>query len=75
MQKSFGFDLDVIDYREHAVGTGKDTNAFAYVEMRSPNEETLFGVGRHENIVEASLRAVVSAANRAQRMGLFPLKG
>ena len=75
MQKAFDFDLDVIDYREHAVGAGKDTNAFAYVEMRSPNEDTLFGIGRHENIVEASLRAVISAANRAQRMGLFPLKG
>jgi 2-isopropylmalate synthase len=75
MQKAFGFDLDVIDYREHAVGTGADTNAFAYVEMRAPNDETLFGIGRHENIVEASLRAVVSAANRAQRMGMFPLKG
>jgi 2-isopropylmalate synthase len=75
MRDAFGFDLDVIDYREHAVGSGVDTNAFAYVEMRSPGEQTLFGVGRHENIVEASLRAVVSAANRAQRMGLFPIKG
>ena len=75
LQKSFGFDLDVIDYREHAVGTGKDTNAIAYVEMRAPNEATLFGVGKHDNIVEASLRAVVSAANRAQRAGLFPING
>jgi len=75
MQKAFGFDLDVVDYREHAVGSGKDTTAYAYVEMRAPDEQTLFGIGRHENIVEASLRAVVSAANRAQRMGLFPIKG
>jgi 2-isopropylmalate synthase len=75
MCDTFGFDLDVVDYREHAVGTGAETTAFAYVEMRGPNEQTLFGVGRHENIVEASLRAVVSAANRAHRMGLFPIKG
>ena len=75
MRDTFGFDLDVVDYREHAVGTGAETTAFAYVEMRGPNEQTLFGVGRHENIVEASLRAVVSAANRAHRMGLFPIKG
>ncbi|MCA8929863.1 MAG: 2-isopropylmalate synthase, partial [Alphaproteobacteria bacterium] len=74
LQKSFGFELDVVDYREHAVGTGKETTAYAYVEMRAPDETTLFGIGRHENIVEASLRAVVSAANRAQRMGLFPIK-
>ncbi|HKK29086.1 MAG TPA: 2-isopropylmalate synthase [Alphaproteobacteria bacterium] len=75
LANALGFELDVIDYREHAVGSGKDTNAYAYVEMRAPNETTLFGVGKHDNIVEASLRAVVSAANRAQRMGLFRLGG
>ena len=74
LANAFGFELDVVDYCEHAVGAGKDTDAYAYVEMRAPNEETLFGVGSHDNIVEASLRAVVSAANRAQRKGLFPLK-
>ncbi len=75
MRDTFGFDLDVVDYREHSVGTGAETTALANVELRGPNEQTLIGVGRHENIVEASLRAVVSAANRAHRMGLFPIKG
>jgi 2-isopropylmalate synthase len=73
LAQAFGFELDVIDYSEHSVGTGKDTSAFAYVEMRTPAGDTLFGVGKHENIAESSLRAVVSAANRAQRMGLFRL--
>lgn len=73
LSNAFGFDMDVVDYREHSVGTGKDTSAYAYVEMRSPGGETLFGVGKHDNIAEASLRAVVSAANRAYRNGLFRL--
>ena len=73
MSNAFGFDMDVVDYREHSVGTGKDTSAFAYVEMRAPDGETLFGVGKHENIAESSLRAVVSAANRAYRNGMFRL--
>ena len=73
LSNAFGFDMDVVDYREHSVGTGKDTSAFAYVEMRAPDGQTLFGVGKHENIAEASLRAVVSAANRAYRNGLFRL--
>ena len=73
LTNAFGFDMDVVDYREHSVGTGKDTSAYAYVEMRSPNGDTLFGVGKHENIAESSLRAVVSAANRAYRNGQFKL--
>jgi 2-isopropylmalate synthase len=73
LSNAFGFDMDVVDYREHSVGTGKDTSAYAYVEMRSPDGQTLFGVGKHENIAESSLRAVVSAANRAYRNGLFRL--
>ncbi len=75
LSNAFGFDMDVVDYREHSVGTGKDTSAFAYVEMRGPGGYTLFGVGKHENIAESSLRAVVSAANRAYRNGLFKLGG
>ena len=75
LANAFGFDMDVVDYREHSVGTGRDTSAFAYVEMRSPAGDTLFGVGKHENIAESSLRAVVSAANRAYRNGLFKIGG
>ncbi len=75
LSNAFGFNMDVVDYREHSVGTGRDTSAFAYIEMRTPNGETLFGIGKHENIAEASLRAVVSAANRAYRHGLFSLNG
>ena len=66
-----GFDLDVrvLDYSEHAVGRGADATAVAYVEAALGDETVVHGVGRHPNIVSASLRAVVSAVNRACRHG------
>ena len=57
--------IEVLDYREHALGAGADARAAAYVEARTPDGRTLFGVGVDQNIVAASLRAVTSAAARA----------
>jgi 2-isopropylmalate synthase len=61
-----GFDLRFLDYSEHALTSGDDAQAAAYVEC-AIGERTLWGVGVDENIVTASLRAVVSAVNRASR--------
>ena len=55
----------VLDYHEHAIASGADARAVAYVELRI-GEHTLFGVGVHRNIVTASLNAVVSGVRRAQ---------
>jgi 2-isopropylmalate synthase len=59
-----GIDLEVVDYSEHAVSAGTDATAVAYVETQSPDGEVRWGVGMDESILTASLRAVVSAANR-----------
>ena len=59
-----GADISVLDYSEHALSSGGDSLAAAYVECDVAGE-TVWGVGIHANIVTASLRAVVSAANRA----------
>jgi 2-isopropylmalate synthase len=56
--------LEVLDYREHALGAGADARAAAYVEARTADGRNLFGVGLDRNIVAASLRAVASAAAR-----------
>jgi 2-isopropylmalate synthase len=64
-----GLMFDVADYREHAMGTGANATAVAYVEIKLAHGATLFGVGMDKNIVAASLRAVVSAVNRALRRG------
>jgi 2-isopropylmalate synthase len=56
--------LDVVDYSEHAIGHGADAQAAAYVECRTADGRTLFGVGIDADIATASVRAVLSAANR-----------
>ncbi len=65
MRKEAGIAFDVADYREHAMGTGANATAVAYVELRLADGTTLFGVGIDKNIVVASLKAVVSGVNRA----------
>ncbi|WP_445193280.1 2-isopropylmalate synthase [Sphingomonas sp. Tas61C01] len=63
--ESTGPALDVVDYSEHAIGHGADAQAAAYVECRTAEGRTVFGVGLDTDIATASVRAVLSAANRA----------
>ncbi len=60
----YGVDVRVLDYHEHAMSAGGDASAAAYVEC-AMGERVLWGVGIDTNIVRASLKAVVSAVNRA----------
>jgi 2-isopropylmalate synthase len=57
---------EVTDYSEHAISAGTDAQAAAYVEMSNGDGTTLWGVGLDENILTASLRAVLCAFNRLQ---------
>ena len=59
-----GHDVRVLDYAEHALSSGGDARAAAYVEC-AIGERIVWGVGIDANIVTASLKAVVSAVNRA----------
>ncbi|HKX66810.1 MAG TPA: 2-isopropylmalate synthase [Intrasporangium sp.] len=59
-------DMRVLDYAEHALSAGGDARAAAYVEC-AIGERVLWGVGVDPSIVNASLKAVVSAVNRAVR--------
>ena len=61
-----GFNVRVLDYHEHAMGGGDDARAAAYVEC-AVDDKVLWGVGVDGSIVSASLKAVVSAINRAMR--------
>ena len=61
-----GFDVAVLDYSEHAMSAGEEAQAAAYVEA-SIGGRTVWGVGIAPSITTASLRAVVSAVNRAAR--------
>ncbi|MEI5585112.1 MULTISPECIES: 2-isopropylmalate synthase [unclassified Agromyces] len=61
-----GVDVRVLDYNEHAMSSGGDAIAAAYVECQVAGR-TLWGVGIDADISTASLKAVVSAVNRALR--------
>ncbi|MEV5709185.1 2-isopropylmalate synthase [Actinoallomurus sp. NPDC052274] len=61
-----GVQARVLDYTEHALSAGSDAKAAAYVECQV-GDEVLWGVGIDDNTVTASLKAVLSAVNRAGR--------
>ncbi|AFM19545.1 2-isopropylmalate synthase [Mycolicibacterium chubuense NBB4] len=63
---AIGYDVNVLDYSEHAMSAGEEAQAAAYVEA-SIGGKTVWGVGIATSITTASLRAVVSAVNRAAR--------
>ncbi|MHB8378731.1 MAG: 2-isopropylmalate synthase [Acidimicrobiales bacterium] len=54
----------VRDYYEHALTSGSEASAVAYVEAEGPDGATWWGVGMSSSILDASLEAVISAANR-----------
>ncbi|MEV6802890.1 alpha-isopropylmalate synthase regulatory domain-containing protein, partial [Micromonospora rifamycinica] len=63
--QSVGVAVRVLDYHEHALSSGGDAQAAAYVEC-DINGRTVWGVGTDPNIVTASIKAVTSATNRAR---------
>ena len=62
-----GVDIRLFDYVEHTMAASGDARAAAYVELEV-NGKTLWGVGIDPDISTASLKAIVSAVNRALRM-------
>lgn len=64
--KTLGVDVAVLDYAEHALSSGGDATAAAYVEC-AIGDEILWGVGIDPSITTASLKAIISAVNRHER--------
>jgi 2-isopropylmalate synthase len=64
--QEYGVDVRVLDYYEHALSAGGDASAAAYLEC-AIDGEVFWGVGIDPNTTTASLKAVVSAINRAIR--------
>ncbi len=65
LRQTFGLDIEVADYFEHALGKGTDVSAAAYLECVLPDGRTIWGVGIDEDVATASVRAILSAANAA----------
>ncbi|KAI0967051.1 hypothetical protein F4678DRAFT_447250 [Xylaria arbuscula] len=62
--KDVGIDLDVHDYKEHAIGEGRSVKAASYIQCKvSGSDQTVWGVGIHEDVVQSSLVAMLSAAS------------
>src|SRR5690554_5426 len=57
--------IEIMDYSEHAIGSGSNAKAAAYIELRRDGERPVFGVGIDHNITTASIKALFSALNRS----------
>ena len=64
LRRELGVEVRVRDYHEHAMSSGEDATAAAYVEA-DVDGDAVWGVAIHSSIVTASLRAVLNAVNRA----------
>jgi len=67
IRAELGVEFGVRDYSEHALTAGSEASAVAYIEAEGPDGSTWWGVGMDSSILEASLHAVVSAADRARK--------
>ncbi len=65
LMRHTGLSISVLDYSEHAVTTGTDAEAIAYVQL-SLNGRRVGGAGQSHDTISASLRAVLSALNRSE---------
>ena len=66
-QLKYGFNIRILDYEEHALKSGSDSQAAAYIHlMDGDSGKITYGVGVSSNITRASVRAVFSAVNRLQ---------
>ncbi len=56
-----------VNYTEHAIKSGSDSQAVAYIQLKDAEGNSVFGVGVDHNINLAPLRGILSAINRAVR--------
>lgn len=64
--QGIGIDARLLDYQEHTMSEGASAQAASYIEV-AIEDKVLWGIGIDANTTRASLKAVVSAVNRAAR--------
>ena len=64
IRSELGLNFEFLDYSQHALTSGSEASAAAYVEVSDGAGRGLWGVGMDTSTLEASLQAVISAANR-----------
>ena len=63
--RCFGIEIRITDYEEHSIGDGANAFAICFVQAQINGSAAVYGVGRHGNIVNASLQAITSTLNRS----------
>jgi len=67
LQEDLGIDIKILDYEEHALQSGSNSQAAAYIHLLDVNTgRVTYGVGVSSNITRASVRAIFSAVNRLE---------
>ena len=67
LDERFGLDIKILDYEEHALQSGSNSQAAAYIHLLDmENGKVTYGVGVSSNITRASVRAIFSAINRLE---------
>ena len=65
LKEQLSIDIKVLDYDEHALNSGSNAQAAAYIHMLDKDtKKATYGVGISSNITRASIRAIFSAVNR-----------
>lgn len=65
LQQELSADIKILDYEEHALQSGSNSQAAAYIHLLDVNSgRVTYGVGVSSNITRASIRAIFSAVNR-----------
>lgn len=65
LQETLGVKIKVLDYEEHALQSGSNSQAAAYIHLLDADDgRVTYGVGVSSNITRASVRAIFSAVNR-----------
>ena len=65
LDEALGIDIKILDYEEHALQSGSNSQAAAYIHLLdSDTGHVTYGVGVSSNITRASVRAIFSAVNR-----------
>ena len=59
---------EFIDYKEHAINRGSDSQAVAYIQLRTRDGQDVFGVGVDHNISMASIKGILCAINRGKML-------
>ena len=66
LSKELGINIKISDYHQHAISSGSDAKAVAYSEIIM-GEESVWGVGIHQNTVIAGLKSIISGLNRLSK--------